>query len=244
MKVWVYAICRNELPIIGYFLRHYSAFAEKIIIYDGNSNDGTREEIRKCEKAELRNFEGCDALVDDQFLYYSNEKWKEARGKADWVAWVDCDELLYHHDILWALKEYKQNGYTVVRTQGYTMVSDAFPTGDAPLTEQVRTGFPDWEWSKPALFQPHIEMCWNVGRHSVNETLFTPVLTAREVKLLHYRALGMDYLRERHARNWARVPGHCRERNYGRNCDPEHLEHHGLRWFEDMMKRKWPEVIP
>lgn len=244
MTIWLYSIIRNEAPILPYFIRHYEPWVERMIFYDCNSDDGTREIIKACPAAELREWEGSDALVDDEFLEYANTKWKEARGIADWVIWVDADEFLYHPRIRLLLWEYYKAGVTVPRIDGYTMVSDRFPTTTGQIYDEISTGFSDMVWGKPAIFQPHIEMRYNVGRHSLNADGFTPVYSAKaEIKLLHYRALGMEYLKARHARNWNRVPAHCRCRSYGVNCEPEHDGHHGIKWFEEMMAVKWENVI-
>jgi hypothetical protein len=43
MRVHVYTICWNESRVIEYFLRHYEQFAERVVVYDENSTDGTKE---------------------------------------------------------------------------------------------------------------------------------------------------------------------------------------------------------
>lgn len=242
MRVWVYAICRDEKPIIGYFLRHYATFAENIIIYDDDSSDGTREEIAACPQAELRDWMGSDGLYDDEFLAFANEQWKEARGLADWVAWVDCDEFLYHQNILSVLERYYAEGVEVPQIDGYTMVSDHFPTTDGQIYDEIKTGFKDDIWSKKAIFRVH--MHWNVGRHSIDTSQFTPVSSAApEIKLLHYRALGLEYVKQRHRRNWERVPDRCRVMNMGNNTNPEYVGHHSVEWFSERIAETHPEVI-
>lgn len=228
-----------------YLIRHYSTFADKLIFYDGGSTDGTREIIEACPIAELRGWEWWDALDDNVFLMLSNTAWHEARGKADWIIWIDADEFLYHENIRDILATYQADGVTVPHIDGHTMVSDGPPTGSGQIYDEIRTGFPDLDWGKSALFQPCVDMRFNPGRHSFNEEVAQAKRSLRaDIKLLHYRALGMDYLRARHARNWARVPSHCRDSNYGVNCEPGHEGHHGVIWFEAMLRRKWPEVIP
>jgi len=87
-------------------------------------------------------------------------------------------------------------------------------------------------------------MHWTMGRHGPDYSLFNPKSSAHaEIKLLHYRALGVDYLRWRHARNWARVPERCRRLNLGTNTAPDYTGHHGLAWFEEAIAKDWPDVI-
>ena len=242
MRVWVYAICKDEKPIVGYFLRHYSTFAEKIIIYDGGSIDGTRQEIADCPKAELRDWIGSTGIVDHEFLDFAHEQWKEARGRAEWVAWLDLDEFLYHPNITEVLQRYLEEGVEVPQVRGFTMVSDQFPTTKGQIYDEVKTGFYDDCWSKNAIFRAGIH--WNVGRHSINKEVFNPRSSKEvEIKMLHYRCLGLDYLKNRHQRNWDRVPQHCRERNYGTNCAPGYQGHHGVDWFAERLNEPRVNVI-
>lgn len=226
-----------------YLLRHYGPWVDKLIFYDGHSSDGTREMIQACPQAELRLWHGRDELADDEFQLTYNSVWKEARGVADWIIWIDADEFLFHPFMRNVLLHYLETGVTVVQTDGYTMVSDTPPNGAGQIYAEIRCGFADDCWSKCAIFSPQIEMRFHPGRHAIDVNHFQPVLSPPEIKLLHYRALGLDYVRARHSRNWARVPTRCRESHWGVNCEPGHEGHHGVAWFETMLKKEWPEVI-
>lgn len=242
MRVWLYCICRNERKILPYFLRHYEPWVSKLIFYDDQSDDGTRELVRACPKAELRDWPGTPGIVDDEFVNFANEQWKEARGHCEWVVWVDADEFLFHPDMLGLLARYLQQGVQVPQVQGYTMVSKQFPIGGRQIYDEIRTGFPDGIWDKKAIFRDC--MHWTVGRHGIDLHQFRPRSSpTAEIKLLHYRGLGVDYVRWRHARNWARVPEHCRQQNLGSNTSPGWQGHHGVAWFEEMINRDWPNVI-
>lgn len=242
MRVWLFCILRNEAKILPYFLRHYVPWVEKLIFYDDQSDDGTRDIIEACPKAELRDWPGTHGICDDEFMHFSNTQWKEARGHADWVCWLDADEFLYHPRILRLLALYLVDGVEVPNVAGYTMISDRFPTTSGQIYEEIRTGLPDLAWSKSAIFR--VNMHWNVGRHSLNLSRFHPIMSkTAEIKLLHYRCLGMDYLRWRHARNWERVPERCKSLNYGRNCEPGHTGFYGEEWFEKIDPKTLQNVI-
>ena len=225
-----------------YFLRHYAPWVTKFVFYDDMSVDGTRDIIRSCHTSELREWPHESGIQDDKFLEFANEAWKEARGKADWIVFVDADEFLYHPAIKETLRRYLADDVEVPQIQGYTMVSKSFPTTEGQIYDEVRTGFPDGIWSKPAIFRKH--MWWTVGRHGPDYAQFNPRSTpTAEIKLLHYRGLGVDYVRWRHARNWARVPERCRALNLGTNTAPDAVGHHTIGWFEDVISKEWPEVI-
>lgn len=242
MRVWLYCICRNEERILPYFLRHYSPWVERMTFYDDHSTDQTRAILAHCPKAIVADWPGEPGIVDDQFLEFANERWKDARGHADYVVFVDADEFLYHPNILGVLTGYLHADIDVPQIQGYTMVSKSFPTTQGQIYDEVRCGFPDGIWSKPAIFRKH--MWWTVGRHGLDFAQFNPTSSSlAEIKLLHYRALGMDYVRWRHNRNWERVPERCRQMNLGTNTAPDAVGHHTVSWFEEAIGKEWPEVI-
>lgn len=242
MRIWLFCILRNERLILPFFLRHYAPWVDKLIFFDDKSTDGTRELIGECPKAELRDWPGTTGLDDVAFLDFAHEAWKEARCNAEWVIWVDADELLYHPDMLNVLRTYLAQGIEMPQIQGFTMFSREFPTTTGQIYEQVRAGVPDEVWSKPSIFRGNI--AWTMGRHSLDWTRATPKASpTAEIKLLHFRGLGMDYVRWRHSRNWARVPEHCRQRNLGMNTSPGWTGHHGLAWYEELMSRNLPLVI-
>lgn len=259
MNIWLYCVCRNEAVLMPYLLRHYVTLADKLIFYDAGSTDGTAEMLKaemlkSGSGVELREWPGSDELADDELHCFASEAWREARGRADWVCWIDADEFLVPVNqgarleaggtlLRLLLARYLLAGVTLPQVEGYTMVSDGPPTKDGQIYDEIRTGFPDPVWAKSALFQPCVEMAFHPGRHSyLNHPSLIPSAT-KEIRLLHYRALGLAYLKARHERNWARVPPRCRERNLGVNCEPGHEGHHGVQWFEEVMKQPWPEVV-
>lgn len=244
MRIWLYCICRNEAKLMPYFLRHYSTFVDRMTFFDGKSDDGTREMIAANPRAILQDWSGSDALCDDEFLAFANEKWKEARGQAEWIIWVDADEFLYHPDITAVLQRYLEQGVDLPKIAGFTMMSDRLPTTTGQIYDEIKTGFSDDVWSKPCIFRCDIR--WNVGRHSVwMEGRPHRYSDQAELKLLHYRCLGIDYLRERHARNWARVPERCRVQTFGENTSPGYLKRYGVKWFEEQYQKlpQMPTVV-
>lgn len=242
MIIWLYCICKDEAPIMPYLLRHYSPWVTKLIFYDAASTDGTRELIQECPNAELRDWPGGEGIVDDEFMDFANLAWKEAVGVTDWIIWIDADEFLYHTEMASVLTRYLQEGVEVPQVAGFTMLSPAFPVTSGQIYDEIKTGVPDGAWNKNAIFRNMIH--YNVGRHSLNFDRFNPKSSATaEIKLLHYRGLGMDYVDRRHRRNWARVPERCRQMNLGTNCNPDHAEHHSIQWFDAMIKSNPPAVI-
>ena len=43
MKITLYTICYNEQEMLPYFLNHYSKMVDKIVVYDNQSTDNSRQ---------------------------------------------------------------------------------------------------------------------------------------------------------------------------------------------------------
>jgi len=119
-------------------------------------------------------------------LDVKNHCWKGS--DADYVIVCDDDEILYHEDLNFLLKQERLWGTTIFRTQGYSMFSEDVPR---ETFFEIKTGIRDNKYSKSVIFNPQklTEIGYVYGCHEANpkgslaeskETLF----------LLHYNAIG------------------------------------------------------
>lgn len=202
MRVWVFTISWNENPMMKFFLRHYSTFAEKIIVWDENSTDGTQDIIRSCPQAELRHWPH-QGLDDDKFIFAVNNWYREAVGKADWVMWPDVDEILYHPCPVQVLEA--NASYDVLPGMGYAMVSnEPIPTGDGQIYDYVKTGVPQQNYNKWIIWKPHVQILHTHGRHDVPKCQGR-VSGEMDFKLLHYHYFSPEYTASRNQRNYNRA---------------------------------------
>lgn len=195
MRVHLYSPCWNEERIIPFYLRHYEPLVDRIVIFDDNSTDRSRELLRQSPKVEMRQLEQA-ASSQLAMTTEVNRCWKESRGRADWVFITDFDEFLYHPRLLDYLGECQAKGFTIFQPVGLDMVSPQFPDKDAVLTNSVRRGRPLDSMDKPIIFDPNAieEMNFEAGRHAAEPSGRVVFPPTREVKLLHYKHLGADYL--------------------------------------------------
>ena len=206
MKVWTYCLMRNEAAMLGYFLRHYLTFSDRIIIYDDQSDDNSPQ-IAASLGAEVRPYPHSDGGFDDlQMAAFASAQYKEARGHADWIIWVDCDEFLYHPYLLMTLGRYMAGGVTLPLVAGYAMYADAFPTGPDQIYDEIKTGVPYAPQNKPVVVNPALDVAWGAGKHYLDRGLDAAVRSqTADLKLLHYRALGEDWFIGRNGKNAARL---------------------------------------
>jgi hypothetical protein len=217
MRIELYAACWNEERIIPFFLRHYEPIVDRIVIYDDGSSDRSCELLSASPKVELRQLQKGASYILMQ-LQELNRCWKESRGRADWVITCDIDEHIYHHhDLREYLRKCQAEGATIIHPLGIEMVSADFPSLDAVLSEKVRCGVRSVSLDKKAIFNPNEidEINYCSGRHLAKPVGRSVFPREREVKLLHYKALGFDYLLDRTQQLRARKTSFDLERGWG-----------------------------
>lgn len=200
--VHLYSICWNEEKILPYMFSHYDGFVDKFYIYDNRSTDSSPELIKGNKKAEM--FVYAPEKIDDQALRdLKNRCWKKSRGKADYVIVCDMDEFLYHTDVQKMISTLSEGGYTVCCPQGYEMCSDVFPEYEngTKLTDLVKYGVKKAAYSKCVMFNPYkiININYYPGAHRCNPSGIVKMYEDPELKLLHYKLLGVDNVIERYA---------------------------------------------
>ena len=139
-----------------------------------------------------------------------NNAWKKSRGKADWVIVVDTDEFLYHPDLAGCLKSYRQKGITISTPVGYDMISDTFPKTEGMIYDEVKFGIQYNTFDKMCIFDPNaiFEINYALGCHKADPRGVLNFDINRELKLLHFNLMGLDYLLERYASRKARLSEH------------------------------------
>lgn len=220
-RIHVYTVCWNEERFLPYFLRHYGAFAERIVVYDNLSDDRSREIVRAFPGARVEPFDTGGTLRDDVHRDIKNTAWKQSRGQADWVICVDVDELVWHPRLPDYLAACKGRGITIVIPAGYEMSADRFPTTPGQVYEEVKFGIASVGYSKPCVFNPDMvaEMNYIPGAHAAQPQGLVLPERSNEVKLLHFRFLGADYVRERFAARHRRLSVENRRWGWGAHYD-------------------------
>jgi glycosyltransferase involved in cell wall biosynthesis/predicted O-methyltransferase YrrM len=206
-RIHLYALTWNDARLLPFFFRHYDRFVQRYVIFDDGSDDGSLELLEAHPRVEVRRFERADSesFVRSELRFY-DECWKESRGSADWVFVVDIDEHLHHPDLAGYLARCQAEQVTAVPALGFEMVSNTFPEENEWLCETQSRGVPSLDMCKLAILAPDAiaELRHAPGGHSSRP--IGAVLPPRdEVLLLHYKALGADYLIARHSALGARL---------------------------------------
>lgn len=242
MKIHVYTYFWNEAVMLRYFMRHYSALADWIFCYDQNSTDGSASVVRQYKNVSLFSLP-IRGMRDTEFIEFSQKEYKFSRGIADWIIWVDVDEFIYHPCLRNVLERYLKTGVEVPLVQGIQMISTKFPTGNGQIYDEIKTGFPSDVFDKPCVFQPKMEMKWQSGKHKLMPGFKPKRSPLAELKLLHYRFLSPQYVKERNMRNWNRMDEPHRKGGHNWTCKPGYTGVHSLAWYMGLKDRKYENVI-
>lgn len=215
-----FILCYNEEKLIRHTLNHYGNICKKITVIDNCSTDKTLDIITiEYPKVIIKQFDTHDQIRDDAYLHIKNSVWKES--KADFVIVCDMDELLYHPNLYEELKKAKQNGVAMFTTKGYNMVAEYFPENyNIPITEQVKTGVRAFNFDKKIIFSPHFvqNILYAPGAHTCNPIFYPNApknVHPEPLKLLHYKYLGREYLKERHNMYAARLSDYNKRNLFG-----------------------------
>lgn len=241
-RCWAMTRAWNEEKLIGYWVRHYRTFCERVIVYIDQDTDDKTATHAIVEGAETV-YVSSVGLDDLAFVTFAQERYLWARGWAQWVCWTDADEIVYAPDMGVRLDALRAQGVTVPTVQGYSMVADAPPTGTGQIYEEITRGFSSSEYSKVCIFDPELDVQWTPGKHTA--TVRGNVVHdegSDPLKLLHYRYLGEQWCRERHARNWARMPEVQRRASYGRETAGDWDGPYSIAWYAQQSRQAY-EVI-
>lgn len=240
MNVHVYTMVHNEAILMPYFMRHYKTFTSKIIIYDNESTDHTAE-IAKSAGAEVRNFKG--PYSDRHLIWVKNEAYKSSRGKADWIIAVDGDEFIWHSNIQGVLERYMSEGITLPLVEGYEMVSEKPPSGPGQIYDEIKMGMKSGWYHKRAVFHPDIDINYDIGSHFCKPNGKVVSNKEYELKLLHYRLIGIEYLIGRWKERVARQTSEQVQNGWSPIISLDPVPVH--RWLVDLMKQVPPvRVVP
>lgn len=242
MRITVITICYNEAEIIYNFLEHYYWLgANRIVIYDNKSTDGTIDICKDFEKShqgckiEIIEYDSNNEIRDDLYIEIKNNAWKKF--KSDYYIVVDCDEFLvlptYLEDeqsdrkkLVRYLSTMKK-GYILPRVQGVQCISDTFDEffdsfSDGSLTEKQYVI--DDTFNKRCIFSKELVPVYKPGCHmfSINpkdrDKLNASIVAEKKqspLYLFHLKYIDRSYVIDRYEEFRERLSEFNKKNEYG-----------------------------
>ena len=119
-KIHAYVVCWNEMDNIPFVVDYWKRFAERVIVYDNGSDDGSVEYLSQYPWIEVRQFK-TNGFDDTANMNIKNSCWKESIGIADFVVVSDLDECLYSPVLESELDYMKVNDITICGPRQYAL---------------------------------------------------------------------------------------------------------------------------
>lgn len=214
-----YALCWNEEKMLPFMFDYYKQFVDRFTLYDNYSDDSSESTILSQPNAHIKKFSMDGEINDYIYQDIKNNCWKQSRGKADYVIVCDTDEFIYHSDIHLAITQLKCDKYSIVKPYGYNMYSTNYPVYDSQhlLTDQVKRGIRVPMFDKCILFDPHaiVEINYKPGAHECHPWGRVKTYRNEDIKLLHYKNIGLEQLLERNRAYASRLSKENKEKGYG-----------------------------
>lgn len=232
LDITVHAPCFNEERMLPHFLKYYNQFAKKIIIYDNMSSDRSIEIIRSYPNTRVLSFDTNGKYSEKTLTNIRNNCWKF--DKTDFSIICDIDEIVYAPSMKKFLDE--NPNFDVYKPIGYQMISTSFPNADRVITDQIKMGVEDQVFSKMAIIRPNrlFSTNYGYGSHSAAPAgrygqvrIYEAHKNADDLKLLHYKNVGFDYLLERAQSTGQRLGSDTRIHGLGK-----HYTYDTSRWSD------------
>jgi hypothetical protein len=140
-------------------------------------------------------YDSDNELNDGVYIKLKNHVWKSSTGQADYVIVGDCDEFLYHENMVDFLIEAKKNGVTIFKPVGYHMVADEdlVLTENDSLLDKVKHGVRANVLDKLMMFDCNkiSNINYSFGCHNANPIGDLKLSNDNGLKMLHYKFLGL-----------------------------------------------------
>jgi hypothetical protein len=232
MIIHAHILAWNEEQILPYTLDHYSSFCDQIFIHDNMSTDDSMEIYKKYPRVTVLKWSSNDEINELNYVQIKSNAYKQYSRDADWVIVCDCDEFLYHPDLMRILAEYKVQGVTVPKIDGHDMVAEVFPEYDGqPLTSKVKIGSDVYApMCKNIIFDPSLDVQYGIGGHSFR-AFGTVHSQNADLKLLHYKFLGKDYVKKLYISRAKRLSDFNKQNKFG-----EHYFNLPFEYMDKMLK--------
>lgn len=205
MIIHAYLLCYNEEKIIKNTLDYYSKFCSKIFVLDNMSTDKSCEIASQYENVTIIKWQNNGFIDESLYVSLKTQTYKNYSRKggeftsevADWIISCDMDEILYHPDLISAIKEYDKLGVTVPCVTGFNVLGDKELNPDQDIIKQYSKAIRAKPFDKRILFRCDFDMTYSFGCHPkghgfehMKQTYGYKSSDDFPLALLHYKHIG------------------------------------------------------
>lgn len=203
-KIELFTFIYNDKDLLPFFLNHYEPLVDKMTFIDSGSDDGSLDLIKRHEVIQT----GLTWWNWDVLHKIRQTIWKNS--KYDLIFFPDLDEFFYRKNLNYFLES---SDYDIYQLEGFQMVSDKFPKPNTDILK-INKGIPLPLHSKYTIFNPRADIEF-IDAHNIKTS--SENISRFEIKLLHYKYLGVANMVRRTKLIQSRVPENSYCPNIGGN---------------------------
>lgn len=218
LQIELFVLCFNEAQMIRHTLNYYSRICSKITVINNQSTDDSIQLASHFKNVKIKSLDSGNEFIEDVLTESRNNCWKGST--ADYVIVCDMDEFLYDDHLIEKLLLAKSQRIAIPMIVGYNMMSPEFPANyEKLITQQVKHGVKSCRFDKNIIFDPKRvkEINYRPGAHICYPEFYEGIIVEPliELKLLHYKYLGRDYLYTKHEGYVNRMSDISKEKRHG-----------------------------
>ncbi|HYG01137.1 MAG TPA: glycosyltransferase family 2 protein [Chryseosolibacter sp.] len=168
MKLYAICVIKNEADIICFTIGEALKWADKIIVYDNGSDDGTWEAVNKINDARVVAYKHDNRPYSDGLRADIFNNFKHEMTDDDWWVIVDGDEVFEENPRDFILKHpgyfHHINGKKVDFSFNLSQVDELEFKGEFALDKHLFTYYTPEAWSEPRLIKHRRRLKWEVKK--------------------------------------------------------------------------------
>ena len=129
MKVCWICLCLNEIDILPFVSAYWERVADKVVVFDNGSTDGSIEYLKKLPYVELRHFDsnGQNDIIQKEV---KEKAYLEFKDSFDIIIITDMDEVFYFKDFEALGGKMIEDGHNCIIVPIYSLCEDSKPIYD------------------------------------------------------------------------------------------------------------------
>ena len=122
---WI-TLCYNEIDILPFVSKYWERIADKVVVYDNGSTDGSIEYLQSLPYVEIRHFES-EGQNDVIQKTIKEKAYTELKDKFDIIIITDMDEVFYFNDFKALVAQMIDGGYNILMTPIHALCEEIKP---------------------------------------------------------------------------------------------------------------------